>query len=302
MSKQVKVAASDIRNGTARTLARIASVYPSLNGAERKVADFIQSSPDLAKGLSITRLSEICGTSQTTVVRFCRSIGFDGYTDFKLALVEDIGASSKILPADHDDVKEDDDSDILVQKVFSIDMQAIANTASTLNIVELERAIEALVTAKAVAIIGVGASLSVAMDAYFRLLRSGIHSWLSVDSHMQAVNARLLEPGDVALAVTYSGETREVLDNLGLARDAGATTVCITNFPRSTVARQCDICLAASTTRTRWLHDSISARLAQLAIVDVLCVGIARKKDVDVLQILERIEKATTTKRRRRKS
>jgi len=289
-----------VRNGIVRTLARISSVYPSLNDAERKVADLIQGSPDMAKGLSITRLSELSGVSQTTVVRFCRAIGFEGYSDFKLALVEDMGANLRALPLDHGDVEEDDSTGTLVQKVLSMDMQAIANTMSTLDTAELDRAIDALTKAKVVALVGVGASLSVTMDVYFRLLRCGIHSRMSVDSHMQAVNSGLLEPGDALIAVSYSGETADVLDSVDLARDVGATTICITNFPRSTLARQCDICLAASTTRTRWIHDSISARLAQLAIVDVLCVSIAQRTKADVLPILERIERATSAKQRRR--
>ncbi len=287
-----------MNNPAAPTLERISAIYPSLNEAERRVADMIRSNPDIAKGASITRVAELSGVSQTTVLRFSRSLGFEGYQDFKLGLVEEMGANRKALPEEHSDVAEDDSLDVLTRKVLTFDMQAIANTMHTMDTAELGRAIDALLAAGEVAVFGSGASLSVAMEVYYRLLRSGIRSRMSVDSHMQAINAGLLGPGNVGIAVSYSGETRDVLDCAALARDAGATVICITNFPKSSLARVSNIRLVASTVSARWIHDAIAARLAQLAMIDALCVGISLKNNQDTLPILTRIEKAAARKRK----
>lgn len=282
-----------------RVLLRIAAYYPSLNEAERKVADFVSNYPNEAKGLPVTRLAERSGVSQTTVVRFCRALGYKGYADFKLALVEDLVPRnySGVLPDVHSEVEPHDSLSTLVEKVFSMDMQALGNTAKVLDMNEFARAVEAIRNANVVEILGVGSSLPVALDLYYRLLRSGAQSRISVDSHMQAINAGLLKKGDVALAVSYSGESRQTLDAVELAKEAGATTVCVTNFPRSTLARICDIALVTSAGKTRWVDEAITARIVQLAVFDALCVALAREKSKDVLERVERIEKAVIRNR-----
>lgn len=282
-----------------RVLLSIAGYYPSLNEAERRVADFVSQHPDEAKGMPVTRLAERSGVSQTTVVRFCRALGYEGYADFKLALIEDLVPynHNQALPDVHSEVERDDSLSTLVEKVLSMDMHAIDNTLKVLDLGEFARAVKAIQNARVVEILGVGSSLPVAMDLYYRLLRSGAQSRISVDSHMQAINAGLLQAGDVALAVSHSGEARNTLDAIELAKEAGATTVCVTNFPRSTLARICDISLVTSAGKTRWVDEAITARIVQLAVFDALCVALAREKSKDVLPKLEQIEKAVIRKR-----
>jgi DNA-binding MurR/RpiR family transcriptional regulator len=280
-------------------LACIAGFYPSLNEAERKVADFISISPEAARGCSIIRLSELTGVSQTTIVRFCRTIGFDGYTDFKMALVAELAPRPGALPLAHGDVLAEDSLVVLVEKVLHMDVQALANTLEALDMDAFGRAVEALSGAKSTAILGVGSSLPIAMDLHYRFRRTGIAAHFSVDSHMQVMDAAGLQPGDVALAISYSGDTRETLEAVELAKESGATTICVTNFPRSSLARLCDICLVTSAKKTRWLDETITARLVQLALFDALCVAIARQRETEIIPILERIDSAVERVHRR---
>lgn len=277
----------------------ISAFYPSLNEAERKVGDFILSNAEAARGCSITRLSELVGVSQTTVLRFCRNIGFDGYADFKLALVAELVPRHSALPSVHGDVLPDDPMDVLLRKVFQMDMQALGNTLEALDIQAFTRAVEVLGNAKMTAIVGVGSSLPVAMDLHYRFRRSGIPNLFAVDNHMQAMNAAMLTPSDAAVAISYSGTTRETLDSVDLACQAGATTICVTSFPRSPLARICDIPLITSTKRTRWLDETVTVRLVQLALFDALCIAVARQKEGEILPVLERIERAVERMRRR---
>jgi DNA-binding MurR/RpiR family transcriptional regulator len=239
------------------------------------------------------------GVSQTTVVRFCHAVGFKGYSDFKLALAADIGAHrSGTVPDEHSDVTRDDSTIDLIRKVLALDMQSIGNTLHTLDPDEFDRAVSALVSANVVTIAGCGGSLAIGMDLHFRLLKSGIYSRMSVDSHIQAVNAGLLGKGGALIAVSYSGETKDILECAELAGDVGATVIAITNFAKSALGKLSDICLAAAATETRWIDDAVAGRMAQLALVDALCVDVSRKRESQVLQVRNRIEKAAAKKRR----
>lgn len=281
----------------ASVLEKVSALYTSLNEAERKVADFVLNHPEEARGCSVIHLSDRSGVSETTVVRFCRSIGFKGYADFKLALVADLAPQREPVSDVHGDVSPEDDLPRLVQKVLNMDVQAVASTMDLLDMGQFERAVEIIAEARRVAIFGVGSSLPVCMDLQYRLQRCGINTLFSVDDHLQAINAALLEPGDVGLAVSYSGASRETIESVELAKEAGARTVCVTSFRRSPLAKLCDICLITSAGRTQWLDETITARLVQLALFDALCVALARRKRHESLPILNKIARAVERKR-----
>ncbi|MCS6829189.1 MAG: MurR/RpiR family transcriptional regulator [Armatimonadota bacterium] len=282
----------------ASVLEKVSALYTSLNEAERRVADFVLNHPEEARGCSVIHLSDRSGVSETTVVRFCRSIGFKGYADFKLALVAELAPHREAPPELHGDVSTEDDLPRLVQKVVNMDVQALASTMELLDVTQFELAVDALANARRVAIFGVGSSLPVCMDLQYRLQRCGVNTLFSVDDHMQAINAALLQPGDVGLAVSYSGESRETIDSVELAKESGAQTICVTSFRRSSLAKLCDICLITSAGRTKWLDENITVRLVQLALFDALCVALARLKRAEAMPLLERIARAVEHKRR----
>ena len=279
-------------------LLRISSLYPSLNDAERKVADTILHDPEAVRALSITRLGEAAGVSQTTVNRFCHSLGCEGYVDFKLALVEEMVTQRQINPEVHSDVTDEDSLGTVIQKVLSLDLEVIRDTLENVDLAAFEKAVDALSQARVIGTFGVGSSHPVAMDLYYRFLRMGFQSVFSSDSHMQAINAALLGPGDVAVAISHSGETQDTLDAVALAREAGATAVCLTNFPQSSLAQGGGICLLTSSKKTSWPNEAILTRLPQLALLDALCVAINRRKKHDAGLALEHIDRAVARKRR----
>lgn len=282
----------------ASVLEKVSALYTSLNEAERKVADFVLKNPEAARGCSVIHLSDLSGVSETTVVRFCRSIGFKGYTDFKMALVADLAPHREPVQDVHGDVSLEDNLPTLVQKVLNMDVQAIASTMDLMDIAQFERAVDAIASARRVAIFGVGGSLPVCMDLQYRLQRCGVNTLFSLDDHLQAINAALLEAGDVGIAVSYSGESRETIESVDLAKEAGARTICVTSFLRSPLAKLCDICLITSAGRTQWLDETITARLVQIALFDTLCVALARQKRHETMPILQKIARAVERKRK----
>lgn len=279
-------------------LQKISSYYPSFNEAERKVADTILRDPESSRALTITRLGELSGVSQTTVNRFCRVLGFEGYSRFKLALVEDLVPQLQRVQAPRAGTAASQTNKDVVQNVMSIGVEAIVDTMENLDMAAFDAAVSKIARARTVATFGVGSSLPVAMDLHYRLLNAGAQARFSEDSHIQAISASLLTSSDVAIAISYSGETRDTLDVVDLANEAGAATVCLTHFPKSTLAQASSICITTSGKKSFWLNEAIPVRLAQLAICDALCIAIGIKLKRTVSKSTALIARAVELKRR----
>ncbi|MDR3708782.1 MAG: MurR/RpiR family transcriptional regulator [Capsulimonadaceae bacterium] len=279
-------------------LLQISSQYPALSDAERKIADVLLGDPFAVRDLSITSMGKRCGVSQTTVNRFCNTLGFSGYIGFKRKLIEDLVSERTELADVHGDVEEGDSDALLIQKVFNLDIQAIRTTSENIDLDAFRRATDAVASGRMIGVFGVGSSLPVATDLYYRFLRLGLRCGFSSDSHMQAINAALLAPGDVAVAISYSGENQDTLDCVELANEAGATTLCVTSFTGSRLARSSSISLTTSARRSMWLNEAIPGRLAQLALFDALCVAVARNLRAESSPVAAQVEKAVARKRR----
>jgi DNA-binding MurR/RpiR family transcriptional regulator len=269
-------------------------LYPSLNRAEQSVADYVLENPTLVKQMSITQLAHESGVSETTVVRFCRVLGFSGYTDFKLGLLEEvISSSSNIEILDTvTDVKLDDDLEVVLKKVFQMNQMALSDTLQMIDVQEMQKAVDVLTNAGRVELFAIGSSAPIATDLYYRFLRCGIPGHYVSDPHIQAVNAALLNNGDAAIAISYSGETTETLRALRIAQDAGAVGICVSNFPKSELAVQADIRLITSSNRTKWIKESVASRIVQLSVFDALCVAVAIKKKEDLGARIVKIDRA----------
>ena len=279
-------------------LLTLSSVYPKLNDAERKVADFILQNPEAARAQTITRLAALCGVSQSTINRFCRVVGYEGYMDFKLELAGELQKSPRSAEESIRNGAAPSELQDIACRVYDSNLEALRDAAVHLDYAQLGRAVEVLGGAAMINLFGAGSSLPVAMDLFYRLRRTGLKAQFSQDTHMQVVTASLMEPGEAAVAISYSGESRETLDAMELARDAGAATVCITGFPGTTLAKLCDISLITPTRKNFVVEEAITARLAQLALCDVLCAAISRPRGEEVAKVIKRIDASVVRKRR----
>lgn len=284
---------------SSKVLPKISLMYSTLSDAERKVADYCLAHPEEARYLSLPKMAEVSEVSQTTVIRFCRSIGYTGYADFKVALVEgmvahELSGTSELPP--YADIESGDSLETLLLKVFRMDINAIVGTQEILDLRDFELAVSAVSEAGLVEVVGVGSSLPVVMDLQYRLLRSGVNARFAIDSHMQSINCALLGEEDVCIAVSYSGETRDTMESVQIAKDMGARVVAVTNFPRSALATASDACLITASQRTSWIDEALSGRIVQLAIFDALCVAVNRAKSVTASNRLAKIGKAIRMK------
>lgn len=287
--------------GDTDLLARLRAALPALRASERKVAQFIIDEPTEAQHLTVIELGRRSGASEATVTRLCHALGCEGYTDFKRRLIADLAAArargTAVAGETYADVQEGDTLPAVVQKVLRMDVQALLDTAAVLDTAQLATAIELLLGARRIECYGVGGSGPVVQDAAYRLLRVGLEASCYTDPHIQIAHAALLDADDVALCISHSGETRDTLDALLVAREAGARTIVITSFPQSPLARAADVKLLTAAVGNRWRGDEIPARIVQLSLVDALCVAVQLRRGATASAAAAKIARGLERKR-----
>ena len=271
--------------------ARLRGRLLALSGAERSVAEWILLDPSKLVRMSMSQVAQQCRVSDTTVLRMCRTAGFVGYTDLKLALAQDLVRPTQLI---HDDIEPDDPPDVLLRKVFHANIQALYDTLELTDVAAVVRVVDALEAARTITITGVGGSAIVAQALYQRLYRVGRTCDAPQDVHLQLMHAALNGPGDVVFAVTYSGVTKDTVEILQQARKHGATTIALTGNAQSPAARQADIVLTSVSHETR--TDPIAARVAQLTLVDALAIIYSVRHLTRTLNSEARFNQAVVTK------
>lgn len=260
-------------------LARVQNALDTASPGERRIAAWILEDPSRVLGSAITEVARNCEVSEATVVRFCKSLGLEGYRDFRIRMAQELGAVAPELNEWVPDFTSQTEG--LASIVFENNIKAMRATLASLNYEEVEKAIGILTSANRVEFIGVGPSSVVAMDAHLKFLRIGVSSSFSHNANVQAMSASLLKPGDAALAVSYSGTTRDTIDALAAARQAGASTIAVTNYCNMPIAEVADVMICTKAARELLQGGGMTSRVAQLAVIDLLFSGvIALKPDL----------------------
>jgi RpiR family carbohydrate utilization transcriptional regulator len=261
-------------------LERIKASIPALPPAEQRVARLLLSDARAFATLPVGELATRAHVSKPTVVRFCRSVGYDGLADFKLKLA---GSVNEGVPFVHRAVDEDDKAADIIVKVVDNAVAAMLRYRNAAGSHSMERAIAALsVTVKAhrrVDFYGVGNSAFVAMDAQHKFFRLGVHAQAITDGHVQVMSAAMLAEGDCAVLVSNSGRTRDLMDVLDIARRKGATVIAITAsaspLARALASGGPHVLLAADHPENADRYSPMVSRLLHLLIVDILTTGVA---------------------------
>ena len=256
-------------------LERIKSTLSSLAPAEQRVGKLLLSDPRTFSTLPVTELAERAGVSKPTVVRFCRSMGYEGLSDFKLKLA---GSLSEGVPFIHRNVGAQDNSNDVLVKVIDNTVTAFLKYRNDASSAQIDKAAEAIALThkkgKRLEFFGVGNSGIVAQDAQHKFFRLGFHTISHSDGHMQIMSASLLGPGDCLVVFSNSGRTRDLLDSCEIAKKNGATTVVIT-ASGSPLANAGKIHLAANHPESYEKFSPMVSRLLHLMIVDVLATTVA---------------------------
>ena len=265
-------------------LERIKASLPSLAPAEQRVARLVLQDPRAFASLPVTELADRAHVSKPTVVRFCRSVGYDGLSDFKRKLV---GSVSERVPFIHRSVDADDKTSDIMVKVIDNTVAAFLKYRNDASTAAFELAAAALVltyrAGKRIEFFGVGNSGVVAQDAQHKFFRLGVNAIAYSDGHMQVMSASLLGPGDCVVVISNSGRTRDLMDACDIARRNGATTIVIT-ATGSPLASAGHIHLSADHPEGFDNYSPMVSRLLHLLIIDILATCVALRIGGDTLQ------------------
>ncbi|MEU7996798.1 MurR/RpiR family transcriptional regulator [Micromonospora sp. NPDC049060] len=296
MAKSPKISASHEPGGL---IVHISGLLPSLSPAEQRVARLVVADPAAASRRTITDLATAAETSEATVIRFCRSVGMDGYPQLRIRLAAE--AARRVEPPDArvvgGDIPPGADLAQIIATIAFNDARAVEETAEQLDPAICEQVVDAIAGAGRIDVYGAGASGFVASDFQQKLHRIGRTAFYFPDVHTALTSAALLGRGDVAVGISHTGTTSDVIEVLEQARARGAATVALTNFPRSPITEVADFVLTTAARETTYRSGAMASRLAQLTVVDCLFVGVAARNRSRARKALEATAEAVRSHR-----
>ena len=279
---------------------RVRSIYDSLSNAEKKIADYFLGNMENVFNKPIAQLAQEAGVSKVAWVRFCKDIGFDGLKDLKKALFAQMREKVDTSTADpFSDVRDVADTKSLIDSIKHSSIRAIQETAELLDPDSLEEAARAILNARSVRIFGVGASGMVGNDLHSKLMRINKNSYFATDHHTQLTYAASMTAQDVAVLISMSGTTSEMLELLSLSKRCNTPTIALTKYSKTPLAMDADTVLYISSQEITMRSGAMSSRLAQLMVIDALFTAVAH---MDYDSIAVNLEKSHETIRSHRVS
>jgi DNA-binding MurR/RpiR family transcriptional regulator len=271
----------------------ITSIFQSLTKSEQKVAEVVRSHLKQAVYWSVSDLAEHAEVGETTVIRFCRKLGYRGYQDFKLAVAQN---GTEAARQEFGEVEDTDSAYVLAQKVTAENSATLQNTLSLVDPDAMEESAREVIASNKVYLFGVGASGVMAQQAQYRFMRLGFNAESASDSHVIAMNCALAKKGDVVIGISTSGSTKDLVDAIEIAKRNGAFIICITNHMKSPITKYGDVALLTSGVEDPLHGGAFSSLISQMHVLDMLTRFIERQHKEHSLAALQKTAKAVSDK------
>ena len=249
---------------------QIKTLYKDLSLKEQAIADYILENPSKVSQSSISDLSNELGIADSTFFQFTKKLGYNGFKDFKMAMLMQENDFSAI--SIHENIQKSDNELTMAQKVFDSNMTTLTDTKNLLKEEDLKLAAAMINQSKRLFFFGVGGSEIVATDAYHKFLRSPITVFHSSDYHIQLMEASLLTPDDCGIFISHTGKSRETIELAQVAKNNGAKIIVITSHAASPLAKLGDVVFISISEETEFRSEALASRIAQLSIMDSLYV------------------------------
>lgn len=273
---------------TLNLLQHIAQSRALLRKSELKVADYVLLDPASVMHRSMADLANEVGVSEPTIVRFCRAIGCMGFQDLKLQLAQSLasGASFGQFAIHEDDSVED-----FSLKIFDTTLHSLMALREQLDVEAISKAVKAMAGAGRVEFYGFGASGAVAVDAQHKFFRLFLTAAAYSDPHMQAMSAVTLKPTDVAVCISQSGRSKDLLTTANLVHEVGATliTLCPSNTPLADLAT---VNVPIDVEEDTEIYTPLTSRIAHLVMIDILAMGVAMTRGPDLVSHLKSVKRS----------
>ena len=254
---------------------KINNIYDNMTDVDKKIADYINENKESISKLSVSELSKKSNVSSASIVRFSRKLGYSGFGELKIEIAKDLTLNSK----DYSYIVKDSDVGInnIVNNITNKSIETIANITKLNELGTIEKAIEKIINSKNVYIFGVGASSLVALDLQQKLLRINKPAITFLDSHTQLMVSSNLNKDDIAISISYSGKSKEVIKSIENAKINGTKCISITKYGENDLTNMCDINLFVPNIENNLREGAISSRIAMLTLIDIIYISIIQK-------------------------
>lgn len=267
-----------VHGASENLLERIVRLRDDLRKSDKRVADVVLDRPSEVVDMTLAKLASAAEVSEPTVVRFCVAIGCEGYRDMRVRLASSLAFART---TSHTAISPEDDFPTIVTKVFDYNLSNLTWAQSHLDTDAFSQAVTVLSEAHRIEFFGFGASGIVARDAQQKFPLFGVACGAPSDSHQMYMTAKMLEPGDVAVAISNTGHTREILSSMKVAKEAGAVTIGITGAKESPLVHVCDVSLVVETLENTNVYTPTVSRLSHLIVMDILSTAVSVTKGED---------------------
>lgn len=272
-------------------LRRKAGTFPA---REQRVADYVQDHLQDVTTIALSDLAQKVGVSEPTVIRFCRTLGCDGFRDFKIRLAQNLAVSMQYL-APEDLADDTTAADVLSNHVLGVIVDNLRLLREQLSSTEIDKAADILANARQIAFMGVGGgSTTVAFDAANRFFRLGIPAQAQSDGYLQRMLASTFGEEDVVFAISTSGRPTELIHSAAIARQYGAKVISMTH-PQSPLAAESDLVIGIDMPENPDIYKPTATRHVFLATIDIIATAVARRTPDRTLEKLRRIRSSLLT-------
>jgi DNA-binding MurR/RpiR family transcriptional regulator len=269
-------------------LVKIKFLLPTLPKAEKIAADYILNSQDEFRSMTLSLLSQESKSSEASIIRLSKRLGYEGFSSLKLAYLEAMIDDSKAITSE---ISIKDSMSDIYKKVIQSNIETYENTLALIS-ESFDQALNSLLKARSIHFFGVGDAFAAGQLAYMKFSRIGLNGSANSDVMLQLITASNLAEGDIAFAISYSGASITTVKAMKIAKESGATTICITKVNKSPLLKYTDINLFISTEDVTIGKDIVSRRVADLAILDALYLGYLVKSKEETSSFLRRTQKA----------
>lgn len=250
----------------------------TLSPTEKAAADRILRDPKLVVNLSIHQLAKATYCSASTLIRLFQHLGFEGYKEFRNSVIRELtlreqNDSSRPSPITHSDSMEE-----IIEKITYKNIISLEDTQRLLDVDSLQRSVDMILSARVIYLFGMGASLCAAKDAYLKFLRLNKLCVINEDWHSQLLQAQNASPQDLALVISYSGATEEVIECMKILKQNKAPCIAITRCVNSPVSRMADVNLYTAANESIFRAGAMSSRISQLNIIDILYTAMSNRQ------------------------
>ena len=280
-------------------LIKIRDMKDSLTPVEKMLAEYILENLDEIPHLSIKSLAQLTKTSDASVLRFCKTMGYTGYRSFIVSISASLGSMDEEQKHQYTDIQPGDDLTTIISNISRNNIKSIEDTLSVINKDAIDRAVKVLRQCKRIVFFGIGASGLVGIDAEQKFTRINKMCHTYTDGHSQLTAATLLEKNDVAIFISNSGDTVDILDSLDIAKKTGACIIAITKYNKSELAEKANIVLSISTPELTIRSGAMGSRIAMLTVIDILFAGVASAEYRNVKKYLTKTHNIISSKHRK---